>query len=553
MSAKTPKFFLIGFLTILTAASPLWAEDAKPTILSATPSYAAVFKNGVGLVVSPVKLPAPSGVYQITPFPEATLGSFWIQWGDGVRLDRILATQTEKHESVPASNIHDMLEANIGKEVELWIQDRKEWSRYTILDIPKRHDEPILQPRPMNSLPIIPPPERGEIVLLQGPEAREAIPLHWIEAIRTYTKDQVIRPSLENVVQFSATPTETGKPTDVSLTYLAKGLAWTPSYVLDIGKEKTAVITAKAIIVNDLQPLEHTGLELITGYPNIAFSEIGSSFSLTPLQQILDQIREGQGREEMAFKNFAIVSQRAMFDAPAAPPLGMPSAPATPVMGESAEDLYFYQIPDVTLKKGERGYYPLFTAEVPYEHLYTWDIPQSINENANYQEQPQDSAMQTVWHALKLTNTTPHPWTSAPAATLKDGRILGQDTLFYTAIGQSTELKITRAVSLNAEQNEYEIERQRSAAQFYGRNYDLVSVQGELAVTNFKNEEVVIEIKKNLKGEIQKYDGEPKIQRLAKGLSSVNPDTQVIWKLPVKPGKDNSLKLTYVYQIYIRG
>ncbi|MGC9328400.1 MAG: hypothetical protein ACP5I1_12260, partial [Candidatus Hinthialibacter sp.] len=90
-----------------------------------------------------------------------------------------------------------------------------------------------------------------------------------------------------------------------------------------------------------LQPLEHTNLELIAGYPNIAFSEVNSAFSLAPLNQILERIRDrGRMREEMMLSNVAVLSQRASFGAGARP--GMPSIPATPVMGETAEDLYFY-------------------------------------------------------------------------------------------------------------------------------------------------------------------------------------------------------------------
>ncbi|MGC9328401.1 MAG: hypothetical protein ACP5I1_12265, partial [Candidatus Hinthialibacter sp.] len=205
-------------------------------------------------------------------------------------------------------------------------------------------------------------------------------------------------------------------------------------------------------------------------------------------------------------------------------------------------------------KKGERGYYPLFSQEVPYEHIYTWEIPQFIDENTAYRgRQEETPAVQEVWHALKLTNTTKQPWTSAPATTMKDGRILGQDTIYYTPHDAETELKITQAVSIDAEHNEYEIERQRSAAQFYGRNYDLVKVRGELAVTNFKDAEAGIKITKTLSGEVVDSSLEPKVVQLAQGLNSVNPDSQLEWNVKVKPGKENAVKLTYTYFIYIRG
>ena len=552
MQTRFPKTIALLCATLFCMTAIGWSDSAAQ-IQTATPSYAALFKNGVGLIVSKAEIPKPQGKFNLTPFPEATLGSFWINWGDGLSLENIKATQVESHESVTAANIVEMLEANIGNEVELWINDRDKWGRYTILDVPKRHDEPVLRPRVSNVIPIVPPNDRGEIVLLKGDESNEAVPLHWVQAIRAYEEESVKRPRMENVVQFNATPGKSGASTNVSLTYLAKGIAWAPSYVVDISDEDKAVITAKAVIVNDLQPLENTDVELIAGYPNIAHSEANSAFSLTPLEQTLHKIRErGRMRDDLMTGNRPVLEQFSnairMDAAPA------PSVPSSPIMGESSEDLYFYQIDNVTLKKGERGYYPLFSDKIPYEHVYTWDIPNYINENSNYRGQPdRGSPLQVVWHALKLTNGTGQPWTGAPATTMKDGRILGQDTMFFTAPNAATELKITQAVSINAQQNEYEIERQRSAAQYYGRNYDLVTVRGELAVVNYKDEKVTIEITKNLNGEVTKYDGEPKIVRLANGLNSVNPNSQMVWKVDVKPGKDNDVKLTYTYQIYVRG
>ena len=63
---------------------------------------------------------------------------------------------------------------------------------------------------------------------------------------------------------------------------------------------------------------------------------------------------------------------------------------------------------------------------------------------------------QVVWHALELTNTTEQPWTTAPAMTMKDGRVLGQSTLTFTPPEGASRLRITQAVSIKAEQAELE-------------------------------------------------------------------------------------------------
>ncbi len=547
---------MVGFMFI--AGSAVWSEEASSTPLQAAPKYAALFKNGVGLVISEIDGINQPGTYQITPLPSATFGSLWFSWEDGIEFDGIIATQAETIEKIPASSIPELLEANIGHEVELWITKRDKWEKFKILDVPKRRESPILTPHPENEIPLLPPRDRGEIVVLQGGESKEAIPLHWIESIRMFPGEQILmieRPKMENVVQVNVKDGKSGKSKKASMTYMAKGISWSPSYIVDISNDDKAVFSAKAIIINDLIPLKNTNLELIAGYPHIAFSEANSAFSLLPLNQILERIRSSGDRgRKMAFpmaSNVAVLSQRSYAYADAAP---APNMPSTPVMGESSEDLYFYQVNDVTLKKGERGYYPLFAGEIPYEHIYTWDIPNYINEDTNYNNRnDQESPQQVVWHSLKLTNVLDSPWTTAPATTMKDGRIMGQDTVNFTPQKASTDLKITQAASITAEQNEYETKRQRAAAQFYGRNYDLVTVSGKLQVTNYKSESASIRITKKLSGEILDRDGEPEETKLAKGLRSVNPESQLIWIVDVKPAKDNAIELNYTYQVYVRG
>ena len=121
----------------------------------------------------------------------------------------------------------------------------------------------------------------------------------------------------------------------------------------------------------------------------------------------------------------------------------------------------------------------------------------------------------------------------------------------FTPQKGSTELKITQAISVNAEQNEYEIDRQRNAANFYGMPHDLVKVKGELLLTNFKPEAIKIKISKTLSGEILDAAKSPEVKKLAAGLRKVNPTSQLIWNAEVKSGKDNQLKLEYTYQVYV--
>jgi len=97
------------------------AGEAK--IIDSKPVYAALFKNGIGLVVSRAELPEASGAFRVTPLPDAVLGSVWISWPDHLTLEDIRASQAQVERTVPAANLPDLLEANLGKTVRLRIKD----------------------------------------------------------------------------------------------------------------------------------------------------------------------------------------------------------------------------------------------------------------------------------------------------------------------------------------------------------------------------------------------------------------------------------------------
>ncbi len=149
-----------------------------------------------------------------------------------------------------------------------------------------------------------------------------------------------------------------------------------------------------------------------------------------------------------------------------------------------------------------------------------------------------------------MENTTKVPWTTAPAETVKEGLILGQDTLEYTPTKAETTLKITQAVSVKAEQVELETDRKRDAAQFYGYHYDLVTVEGKLSVTNFQEKTITLEITKTLSGEVETSQPQAKIETLARGLRRMNAVRKLTWTIELEPGQQ--AQVSYIYQVYVR-
>jgi len=105
-------------------------------------------------------------------------------------------------------------------------------------------------------------------------------------------------------------------------------------------------------------------------------------------------------------------------------------------------------------------------------------------------------------------------------------------------------------VNILADQAEYEIERQRDAARFYGHRYDLIKVRGELKLRSRLGKKADVEITKELLGEVLEESYQAKDTQTAKGIAKVNPKQVLVWEMTLEPGQEATL--TYVYQVYAR-
>lgn len=547
--------FPLGVL-VASLAAPVFAAEVVDA--EARHTRVALFKNGLAVVETRVTLRPGDGEREYrVPLPPARFGSFWMQWPDHLAIEDVHSTRKLGEERVVAVTVRDMLRASVGADVSVRVGD--DWHQGKLLPIPQRDPQRPEQPSPHDPWrsAIVPGAGMSDVVMIQSPEGEVTVlPLSSVTQVRL--KDvpadlTVGEPKWEDVLAFTTKrvgEAAADAPREVVMHYLVQGLAWSPSYTVDISDDKLARVSAKAEIVNDFDDLAGVAGELVAGYPHLTSAHVPAAMSLQPMDALLAQLREAASMTHLAVTgNVAggYLAQRAEY----APAAGRPSMPTTPVGGEASEDLFFFKLDDLTLAQHDRLYHPLFAAEVPYTHCYTWDVPNYIDEQQGYQQQPAE-AEQVVWHAVRLTNTTGQPWTTAPGMTVKDGRVLGQDAVSYTPPGGETDLRITQAVSIKGEQSEHEVERTRNAAQFYGYNYDRVTVAGELMVTNFRDGPVTVQITKTVSGEVESAERDPEIVKLAKGLRRVNPTSKLTWNVEVRPGQEHAVKVPYRYSVYVR-
>jgi len=476
-----------------------------------------------------------------------------------VRLKSLVAEEIEQQEQLDATTISELLKANVGRRVALWLSADKGPVTGTIKYFAEERDKPSPDPYVPGRVPevnrgyIPPSPNQMLLVIIKTDDGDVCINPQMVQRVdfeggteRTFSQKSK---SVQLVVRLDASAS--GQKLAVS--HLARGITWAPSYIVDISDADKARLAAKAVVINEACDLDMVTLQLVTGFPHLQFADIVSPLALKEnLAQFIQALTRGQSQRGMPDIMSNVMRQRAAYSVSGAEDFAMPEYGAADA-GKVAEDLFFYPVENVQLKKGSVGYYPLFTESMPYKHIYQWNIPDYVNEQERYvynQRRQPSEPEEAVWHCLRLQNSTKVPWTTAPAETIKDGLILGQDTLNYTPVKGETTLRITQAVSVKAEQLELEIDRKRDAAQLYGNHYDLITIQGKLSISNFQDKDITLEITKTLSGEVKSSEPQAEVESLAKGLLRMNAIRKLTWTIELPPGERK--ELGYIYEVYVR-
>lgn len=499
-------------LPLIAASAFAFAPIAEP--LKERIVLASMFKNGYSIVLRQIDV-GSAGEHTLDAIPRASLGTLWFTTSDGMKLLSVKNVAIDKTSTVPASSFEDLLALNKDRQVSL-----------TTINLG-------LITGKLKAV-------NGEVVTLDSGGSVVMIPRAEIRKIEISGESASTRTvhSTSRALQF-----KTSGAGSIYMLSLEQGLSWQPSYAVELKDKKNLEVVAKSTVINQNEDLNGIEVRFITGWPNVPYA--GSIDPLIDLGAMPPPMREQLGMRGGAFANQAPAA-KSMADAMPIPTLG----------GIQAEDLFYYRQPNVTLKRGEGGYFLLFSMTAPYEELYTWDIADFV-QDANYRP-VQDGDVQDVWHILTFTNTSKQPFSTGPATIFKvDGttdsrNIVGQDEMRYAAPGGKAELQMTKAMDISADQLEEEVSRDRGVLKdTYNRaTHDLVTLKGTLTVVNHKGESAKMRIRKSLTGEVVSTDPSAKVVKIARGLRDVNSHALVEWTATVPAGK--TATLTYTYKVYIR-
>lgn len=547
---------LVGSIAAYSGEQP--DEPMKTTAVAA-------FKNGLAFVMKQGEVKLESGMGRITPVPGATLGTLWVAPNDaGASIEELVAYHFKVPGEQNITSLAEILLANAGKTVTVIDGSEKQYTGEIVGVREAERPAPEPEPIPVNQYSgmrvIAPQPKpMPEFLLLKSDAGLIAIRFGNIQRV-VLPKDPVLLGKTEEDRRgFRVKVKGAGSRANLSMGYLEHGLGWTPSYMVTLTDDKTAQITMQALLVNDAEEIKNADVFFVVGVPNFEFSHILSPMALQQsLYQFMQAAAQRDGSVHGNMYSNAILSQGAVAENEGFVTMPDFGAGITDMSGAGQEDLFLYSRPGVTLARGERGTYNVFSGSIAYEHVYEWDIQDEPRVDAygnvqNVNRAPSDedrNLRNNVWHTLRMKNSTNFPWTSAPTLVMQGSKPVAQDTLPYTPKGATSTLKLTIATDVRSSHEEREVARVRSTERRHGYDYDIITIEGKFTLTNYKSKDVHIVVTKTFRGLAEPMTDNANVEKLAESIAADNPMSRAKWDLTLKSGEARTV--TYRYKLWVR-
>jgi len=327
----------------------------------------------------------------------------------------------------------------------------------------------------------------------------------------------------------------------IHISYLTKGLAWFPSYNIDLSDPESLKIRQNAVVRNEMGEVKQTELQLISGYPSIRFGAVNSTMSvgssLSAFFQQIQGLRKGGISTGVLTNSYTSQVSNANI-----------ALPDVEVNENVSGDIHYESIGKRDMKVGDSLSLDVANAESDYERVVEWVVLDTRDDDGCYRSN--DRKKEDAWDAICFTNPFSFPMTTAAATIVENGKFRGQSLSTWVNPGQKTSVKITRALSIQTSSNEFEEEGERKVV-FIGRyKYYRTNVTGNISVRNFRSEDTIVTIRRDFSGYLIEADGNPKKSLRVEGAKNVNPCRQLDWKVTIPAGE--KIELTYRYHLLVK-
>lgn len=523
----------------------------------------AVFKNGYAFTYREGIAKTENGWVYTNKTPIGVLGTVWgYSTSPNVRVNQLLASESEAGETERVRNLAEFLLANEGKRiiVETQLGEKPQFltGTYQLL---KPNLENIPRSNQYNTG--FSTMDLSNLTLaVKTAEGTSVMALIYLKSVQVIGEANFDLAKQGSLLGFQVEGAKNGQNINLGVAALERGIRWIPAYRVELKGDpvKEAKLELEANVINELTDLKETEMNFVVGVPHFLFQDLMSPLSInTAFAGVSSYFQSGRGGAN-TYSNALMTQVASRSDS-----AYREGSPSPTVFDEekltsfSAEQLFLYKADKISLKKNERASLRLFSLTVPAKEVFEWTITDPADvEQRYYKYSPGSSSGKSlteelsnkIWYALRLKNTTEMPWTTAPALSFREWKPIGQDMLTFTPIGGENILKITPATEVIGDHDLEEKSRERVQLNYAGStyNYDLVTVEGTIKIRNIKKETIELILTRNLIGEVLSASDSGKISRQGLNLKAVNPNSTIKWNLMLPNGEK---EIKYTYKVYV--
>lgn len=532
-------------LVLCLLASALRAEELK---VESKIESVGLFKNGLAVVERSVDVKGP-GAYRIEDVPTPVHGTFFVESASAVTV-RATTMLVDVPLDLTRAPLQDQL---AGKKVTIGLRengkgisgtvsqlepaDKADWNRAYENAMSDRFAYSRGGSGPVNLAP--------RFLVIDTAEGRTLVEQSMIATVEVAGEAKAAKQRKPVLV---LNLPEGAPEQKIRISYLTKGIAWAPSYRVELLDDKKLSVSQNAIIKNELADLKDVEIYLISGYPSIDFAHVTSPLALTQtwsafFQQLSGRPGAGNATLRQQAVAFNSLDNRMGDSAPVAPP-------------DESIDVHYESIGKQTLGEGDALALDVARADTDYERLVEWVVPDTRDENGRHFDEYRrrnepDLFDNHAWDAVKFKNPLPFAMTTAPATFVQDIKFLGQQLSRWVNRGEETTLRITKALSIRTRASEQERpQADRDVVNIGGRTFRKVTVDGELLVRNYRKTDAQLLIKRQFSGELIQADEKPAQTLREEGVWSVNKRNQLEWTITLKAGEERTLKYAYTALVY---
>lgn len=478
----------------------------------------SVFKNGTAFIQKSGNVKLQNGKFLWKEeLPNAIYGTFWFASTNG-KIQGISSSNDTLQVMREWVTFFDLLKANIGNEVE--IATSEGWKKGVVLDAKGSANKGVILLKNGDEITLLKENNIKEVKLKSSMKTNYMVEEEW--------------PTIE--LNFATK----AKNAHLDVMYLSGGIRWTPMYKLLLTSDKEGVLNMRASVKNDGEDILNSNMNLVVGSPNM--------FTTSQITDLLDF-----GTQTIPLNTFKVSSMAnkssgfyEMDDAQN----DTKNSTAT-----SMEDLYLFNLKNITLKKGARAFYPLLETKVKVEHKYVCTLNNNVSVNNNYFTKYSASQIGgEVLHQLKMWNNSSNPFSSGTILINKNEKgnevALATTVLDYTAMENCAYLTLSNAPDIEIKEEEIEVERTGKTKYWNKNKYIAIKVQSTVTIKSYKSKDVQMELKKLVYGTLENSDN-PWKKTIFVNQYYVNGGTNVLWSFDLKAGEEK--KIVYTYTVYIRG